>query len=551
MTVQEPTTKESRPLDAELADAPGNSPNPQVTPELFIGVILPQGVPWDSLTQALRTVLKWLGYRLTIIRLTDEFRRISSPDPEKHAFHWDNVAPDDWYRKTRDGVAELCKLLGKDVMAYLAINRVYESRPPLERDDELGVAHRHAYCFQSLKRPEEVEALRAVYGRSFICIAAHLPREEKLEALAKRFAAEKFHANPNKAKPEAEEQLSHDEGSGREDGERVSFASSKADIFVDVNGTRNSIIDELWRSMSSLFGSPFLTPTPDEQGMSIAYLAALRSAHPKRQVGAALTTADGSILAIGCNEVPAPQGGLYWTGDTDDRRDFQLQEYASRAMREEVLGDVLKRLVSNKYLSEDKTSEFYDDPRRFFQRLNLDRELNDSRLMDAIEYDRTVHAEMAAITDAARRGVLLQGCTLYCTTLPCHNCSRHIVATGIKRVVYIQPFEKSLASRLHDDAISVDPRPGTEDKRVKFEHFIGVAPGLYPFVFSFPAKGRLKDDGREFIEWLPEESEPVISRKPWIYLAVEAQAVKRILREVEAKGLELLERKSDEQSSEI
>ena len=69
--------------------------------------------------------------------------------------------------------------------------------------------------------------------------------------------------------------------------------------------------------------------------------------------------------------------------------------------------------------------------------------------MDLIEFSRTVHAEMAAIVDAARRGVSVQDCNLYTTTFPCHECAKHIVAAGIRRVVYIEPYPKSQALSLH------------------------------------------------------------------------------------------------------
>ncbi|MEJ7655371.1 MAG: deaminase [Chloroflexia bacterium] len=46
-----------------------------------------------------------------------------------------------------------------------------------------------------------------------------------------------------------------------------------------------------------------------------------------------------------------------------------------------------------------------------------------------------MHAEMSALLDAGRRGVPVQGATLYTTTFPCHNCARHIVGAGIDRVV--------------------------------------------------------------------------------------------------------------------
>lgn len=48
---------------------------------------------------------------------------------------------------------------------------------------------------------------------------------------------------------------------------------------------------------------------------------------------------------------------------------------------------------------------------------------------------RTIHAEQNAIAQAARFGIALQGATLYCTMLPCYNCAKLIVATGISEVI--------------------------------------------------------------------------------------------------------------------
>jgi hypothetical protein len=63
---------------------------------------------------------------------------------------------------------------------------------------------------------------------------------------------------------------------------------------------------------------------------------------------------------------------------------------------------------------------------------------------------------------------------MYVTTFPCHSCARHIVASGISRVVYIEPYPKSLALTLHVDAVSVDERDS--DSRVIFLQYEGVAP---------------------------------------------------------------------------
>ena len=48
---------------------------------------------------------------------------------------------------------------------------------------------------------------------------------------------------------------------------------------------------------------------------------------------------------------------------------------------------------------------------------------------------RTVHAEQNAICQAARRGIGIQGATLYCRMTPCRTCAMMIINCGIQRVV--------------------------------------------------------------------------------------------------------------------
>ncbi len=48
---------------------------------------------------------------------------------------------------------------------------------------------------------------------------------------------------------------------------------------------------------------------------------------------------------------------------------------------------------------------------------------------------RTVHAEQNAICQAAKRGVALEGATLYCRMTPCRTCAMLIISCGITRVV--------------------------------------------------------------------------------------------------------------------
>ncbi|MDC7126088.1 MAG: cytidine/deoxycytidylate deaminase family protein [Spirochaetales bacterium] len=48
---------------------------------------------------------------------------------------------------------------------------------------------------------------------------------------------------------------------------------------------------------------------------------------------------------------------------------------------------------------------------------------------------RTVHAEQNAICQAAKRGISIDGATLYCRMTPCRTCAMLIINCGIKRVV--------------------------------------------------------------------------------------------------------------------
>ena len=120
--------------------------------------------------------------------------------------------------------------------------------------------------------------------------------------------------------------------------------------------------------------------------------------------------------------------------------------------------------------------------------------LKDTRLDDLTEFGRVVHGEMHALLDAARRGVSTNGATLYCTTFPCHNCAKHIVAAGIKEVRYIAPYPKSLAEDLHPESIVVEP-DGPTPRRVRFVPFKGISPAIYAPLFVKTGSKRRKEDG--------------------------------------------------------
>jgi dCMP deaminase len=60
---------------------------------------------------------------------------------------------------------------------------------------------------------------------------------------------------------------------------------------------------------------------------------------------------------------------------------------------------------------------------------------------------RTIHAEQNAICQAAKRGIPLDGATLYCQMEPCRVCAMLIISVGIKRVVAQKRYHAAQETR--------------------------------------------------------------------------------------------------------
>ena len=65
-----------------------------------------------------------------------------------------------------------------------------------------------------------------------------------------------------------------------------------------------------------------------------------------------------------------------------------------------------------------------------------------SHIIDGHEQS-TIHSEINAITDCARRGVSLDGATIYITHYPCINCFKAIAACGIKKIIYLDDYNNN------------------------------------------------------------------------------------------------------------
>jgi deoxycytidylate deaminase len=244
------------------------------------------------------------------------------------------------------------------------------------------------------------------------------------------------------------------------------------------------------------------------------------------------------VITVGCNEVPKALGGTYWTGDEGDARDIQKGHDSNERIKKSLLVDFAKRLNDAGFLK-DPAKEL-DVARFIIKETSKGGRLRDAQLMDLLEFGRMIHAEMSAICDAARLGKSVKGGILYTTTFPCHLCAKHIIAAGIKKVVFIEPFPKSYAEQLHGDAIVIGK--SNDPKKVIFEPFIGVAPLRYRELFE---RERRKNDAGDFEQWADKKPQPIIKYTVATYVTNEAAVVKAFNEaaklKVEQKKLELVE----------
>ena len=60
---------------------------------------------------------------------------------------------------------------------------------------------------------------------------------------------------------------------------------------------------------------------------------------------------------------------------------------------------------------------------------------------------RSCHAEINAIAQAAKLGVAIKDATIYCTMVPCHSCTKAIIASGIVYVIAEYDYQSSKKSK--------------------------------------------------------------------------------------------------------
>jgi len=494
-----------------------SDPLPYNHSELVFGLVAPVGTDLGALVKRLEKRVQPYQYSVNHLRVSGLLQRVTglgvrlkfAPESERISTHM-------------DAGNALRERTGKfDVLALHALWEIQRNRPKGPKGQK-PYPTRQPYqntihVLNSLKHPDEVRTLRRVYGPGFFLIGVYASEAARERHLSRDLGI---------PLPEARALISRDGDESLKFGQHTADTFQLADVFIRDGDAGD---DELSRFVELLFSNPYITPTFDENAMFLAYAASLRSADLSRQVGAVVVSREREVVSTGANDVPKFGGGQYWNGEHDER-DWKRGYDSNKKQIRDILQDTLRRLEPN--------------PRK---RLTLDEAENrigGGRLYDLTEFGRAVHAEMAALLACARRRVSPVGGTLYVTTFPCHNCAKHIVAAGIKRVLYVEPYAKSRAVELHDDAITVDDDAVDDGPaaKVKFMPFIGVTARRYVDLFSMKLSSGMplvRQESGKAADWLGSKPQPRLGMSRASYIEREqiyATALLNVTSKSVAKG---------------
>lgn len=464
--------------------------DPGFSYNLVIGVVGPYGAGASSIAHEMKDNLNnWPGIEVNIIVVADLIKKYYN------YYYDDDLVVDNSESAERRKVLQNAgtKIRLKDRLATAKIiiseitakGRISEEINNKESEN-IGT---RVFIIDCLKNANEVKELRRIYGDEFYLFYVHSSRENRW----RRMVDYKGWSSRKRVDFEERDIIDYDEKSKdqkvEDAGQEVAKLSTMADYYVVNNYNRQKLKNESNRFLNLLFGSGMNQPTFDERSMHIAFSASNRSFCLSRQVGAVIVDEHGIILGVGHNDVPKANGGLYTQEDgQDDKRCYLVGDRrcisdTNKQERKVILENILSKELE---LNEEQK-----------KKLKESKIVNDYAFKELTEFCRAVHAEMNALISVGRSGRgPTQGGKMYVTTQPCHNCTKHIICAGITKVIYLDPYPKSLGIELHSDAIEMDP---IDDRCLELKLILspygGVAPHRYHDFFVMKDERKDKDDG--------------------------------------------------------
>lgn len=471
------------------------------TSEIVIGIVSAVGTKSKRVIDPLIDRLRIFGY-------TAEEIRVSSILPNYRAGEGE-------YKRIRhymEAGDDLRKKAGNNAILAAGVAKLIS-----EKRGAPKVVEKKAFIVNSLKHPDEVAFLRKVYGEGFYLFGLHADEKRR-----HRFLTE----DKGCSQAEADDLIRIDENENIDHGQKTRDTYHLSDFFLSLGRNEDQVEKTIQRFLDLIFSDPYKNPTFDEFGMFMAFNSSVRSSDLSRQVGAVISK-NKQIIATGANDVPQSGGGLYWaevdpeTGEVKDQaggKDYTREEDSNKRAQIEIIEEIALSALKGGLVAPEQEEKFKSV-------------LRNSKISDLTEFGRVVHAEMEALLSCTRAGIPTADATLYCTTFPCHNCAKHIIAGGIKRVVYVEPYPKSKALEFHSESIHLKTHldEKVNESLVVFEPFIGVGPRRFLDLFSMNlgSGSKLKRKGKlgNTVDWSRANAAIRTPLLPCSYFDIETAAV--------------------------
>jgi len=452
--------------------------------EFVIGLMGAVGSGLARIVTNFEEQLTTLGYKVVKVKMS---AFIGEQIEAKHV-QIPNADRENRYLRYQSGGNFLRSQHGHEIMAKYVINQIGRNRIVI--DPKLAVPDselpRIAYIIDQIKHPAEVDLLRTVYRNNFYLVGVmSLEKNRRSRLVDEGLTKEMIDLVINRDRKEADKF-----------GQQLEKAFKLADYFLhNPLGDTTLVPQQVKRFLDLTHGDNGITPSSHEHAMYVAYSTAMKSSCLSRQVGAAITDSSNRVIAVGTNDVPRYRGGLYNSESQNDDRCFKKRKICENSSEKNKRKEKIRAGLRQQFVERYSDLKMLAIANEGLDAM-VDLVFEQSGIPDLIEFSRAVHAEMDALISLTRGGGgSTVGANLYATTFPCHNCARHIIAAGIDKVYYIEPYEKSLAPDAHNDAIEVldhdeAEQVGVVHEKLRFVHFSGVGPRVYPKLF-------LRENGRK------------------------------------------------------
>lgn len=214
--------------------------------ELIIAIVSSVGTETNRVLIPLKSRLAGFGYQTQEIRVSS---LLCDGNPSTYTNEYERI-------KELMNRGDLLRQQTQDngILAYGAAKKIKESR-----DDNQS---KLAYVINSLKHPDEVHALRKIYGQGFYLIGVHADEKRRIRYLTEDKGISSEHAVELTSIDE-DEKIAH--------GQRTRDTYHLSDFFLSFGSSDDYIKNSIQRFLELIFGNPYLNPTFDEYAMFMAF----------------------------------------------------------------------------------------------------------------------------------------------------------------------------------------------------------------------------------------------------------------------------------------